>query len=332
MSEQTWDGVPVCITGGEGFIGSHLTERLVSLGARVRVLALYNPFGRYGWLDPTVHTSVELLPGDVRDAERVAQAVEGCEVVFHLAALGGIPYSYVAARSYVDVNITGTINVAEACRRHSSTVRRMVHTSTSETYGTARFVPISEDHPMQPQSPYSASKIGADNMALSYHHAFELPVAVIRPFNVYGPRQSTRAVIPTILTQLHRGARELRLGATSPTRDFTFVTDTVEGFLAVASSDRSVGEVVNVGSGAEISVGSLVQLLIEITGSSATIVTEEDRLRPADSEVERLLADNTRAREWLGWSPTVSLRDGLQRTSDWIAANLDAVDTPGYAV
>jgi len=331
VTSNSWDGVPVLITGGEGFIGSHLTERLVELGAQVRVLALYNPFGRYGWLDPSVHTEVELLPGDVRDAERVAQAVEGREVVFHLAALGGIPYSYVAARSYVDVNITGTINVAEACRR-APTVRRMVHTSTSETYGTARFVPISEDHPMQPQSPYSASKIGADNMALSYHHAFELPVSVIRPFNVYGPRQSTRAVIPTILTQLHRGATELRLGATSPTRDFTFVTDTVEGFLAVATSDRSVGEVINVGSGAEISVGDLVRLLVEITGSSATVVTEEDRLRPKDSEVERLLADNTRAREWLGWSPTVSLREGLQRTSDWIAANLDAVDTQGYAV
>jgi len=325
-----WTGVPVCITGGEGFIGSHLTERLVSLGARVRVLALYNPFGRYGWLDPAVHTDVEVLPGDVRDAERVQQAVDGCEVVLHLAALGGIPYSYVAARSYVDVNITGTINVAEACRRAG--VRRMVHTSTSETYGTARFVPITEAHPMQPQSPYSASKIGADNMALSYHHAFGLPVAVIRPFNVYGPRQSTRAVIPTILTQLHRGATELRLGATTPTRDFTYVADTVEGFLAVATSDRSVGEVINVGSGAEISVGDLVRLLVDITGSSATIVTEEDRLRPADSEVERLLADNTRAREWLGWEPTVSLRDGLARTSAWIAEHLDEVDTGGYAV
>jgi NAD dependent epimerase/dehydratase len=328
--QSEWSGVRVCVTGGEGFIGSHLVERLVREGASVKVLALYNPFGRYGWLDPEVHTEVELLPGDVRDPERVFQAVDGTEVVFHLAALGGIPYSYVAPMSYVQVNIEGTVNVAEASRRAG--VRRMVHTSTSETYGTAITVPISEDHPMQPQSPYSASKIGADNMALSFHHAFDLPVAIIRPFNVYGPRQSTRAVIPTILTQLHRGAKKLELGAISPTRDFTYVEDTVAGFLAVASCDRAVGEVVNIGSGREISIGDLVRLLIEVTGSSAEIVTDEARLRPDGSEVERLLADNRRAREWTGWEPTVTLADGLRRTSEWIAANLDAVDTRGYAV
>ena len=325
-----WDGVRVCVTGGEGFIGSHLVELLVREGASVRVLALYNPFGRYGWLDPDLHPSVEVLPGDVRDPARTFQAIDGCEVVFHLAALIGIPYSYVAPSSYVQVNIEGTVNVAEACRRAG--VRRMVHTSTSETYGTAITVPIAEDHPMQPQSPYSASKIGADNMALSYHHAFELPVAVVRPFNTYGPRQSTRAVIPTVLTQLHKGASEIRLGATSPTRDFTFVEDTARGFLAVAACDRAVGSVVNLGCGQEISVGDLVQLLIEITGSKAAVVTDEARLRPAGSEVERLLADNTRAREWTGWAPEVSLREGLTRTSEWIAANLDALDTAGYAV
>jgi NAD dependent epimerase/dehydratase len=264
-----WAGKKVLVTGGEGFIGSHLTERLVREGADVRVLALYNPFGRYGWLDPEVHTSVELLPGDVRDAERVAGAVEGCDVVFHLAALIGIPYSYVAPESYVQVNVQGTINVATACHRHG--VGRLVHTSTSETYGTAITAPISEDHPLQPQSPYSASKIGGDMMALSFHHAFELPVAVVRPFNTYGPRQSTRAVIPTILTQLHKGAKEIRLGATSPTRDFNYVDDTVSGFLAVAGADRAIGEVVNIGSGREISIGDLVQLLIEITGSEAEI-------------------------------------------------------------
>jgi NAD dependent epimerase/dehydratase len=329
-----WGGVQVCVTGGEGFIGSHLVERLVADGARVRVLALYNPFGRHGWFDrpggvPTGE-SIELLPGDVRDRGRTLDAVDGCEVVFHLAALGGIPYSYVAPESYVQINVEGTVNVAEAARRTG--VRRMVHTSTSETYGTARFVPITEDHPLQPQSPYSASKIGADNMALSYHHAFDLPVAVIRPFNVYGPRQSTRAVIPTILTQLHRGATELRLGATSPTRDFTFVTDTVAGFLAVAAGDRAVGQVVNIGSGQEISIGDLVKLLVEVTGSEASIITEDERLRPGASEVERLLADNTRAREWLGWEPTVSLRDGLTRTSDWIRDHLDEIDTPGYSI
>ena len=325
-----WSGKKVLVTGGEGFIGSHLTERLVREGADVRVLALYNPFGRYGWLDPEVHTSVELLPGDVRDAERVAGAVEGCDVVFHLAALIGIPYSYVAPESYVQVNIDGTINVANACRRHE--VARMVHTSTSETYGTARVAPIPETHPMQPQSPYSASKIGADMMALSYFHAFELPVAVCRPFNTYGPRQSTRAVIPTILSQLHKGATEIELGATSPTRDFNYVEDTVSGFLAVAGCDKALGEVVNVGSGREITIGDLVQLLIDITGGKASIVTDEARLRPPGSEVERLLCDNTRIREWTGWEPEVSLEDGLRRTSDWIAEHLDELDTAGYSV
>jgi NAD dependent epimerase/dehydratase len=327
---MSFAGKQVLVTGGEGFIGSHLAERLVQEGATVRVLAYYNPFGRHGWLHADTHPEVELLPGDVRDAARVDQAVEGCDVVFHLAALGGIPYSYVAPESYVQVNVQGTVNVALACRRYG--VSRMVQTSTSETYGTARVVPIPETHPMQPQSPYSASKIAADAMALSFFHAFEVPVAVIRPFNVYGPRQSTRAVIPTILTQLHRGSTQIKLGATSPTRDFTYVDDTVAGFLAVASSPRAVGEVVNIGSGAEISVGDLVALLVDITGSSAEIVTEESRLRPGDSEVERLFCDNTRAREWLGWEPTVSLREGLARTSDWIRDHLDEIDTRQYSI
>lgn len=327
---MNWNGKKVLVTGGEGFIGSHLTERLVREGADVRVLALYNPFGRYGWLDPEVHTSVELLPGDVRDAERVAGAVEGRDVVFHLAALIGIPYSYVAPESYVQVNVQGTINVATACHRHD--VSRLVHTSTSETYGTAITAPISEEHPLQPQSPYSASKIGGDMMALSFHHAFELPVAVARPFNTYGPRQSTRAVIPTILSQLHKGAKQIELGSTTPTRDFNYVEDTVAGFLAVAASDRAIGEVVNIGSGREISIGDLVQLLIEITGSPAEIVTDEARLRPAGSEVERLLCDNSRAKEWTGWQPEVSLEEGLRRTSDWVRDNLDELDTAGYSV
>jgi NAD dependent epimerase/dehydratase len=332
---SSWEGVRVCVTGGEGFIGSHLVERLVREGASVKVLALYNPFGRYGWLDraggvDTVLTDVELLPGDVRDPERTFQAVDGTEVVFHLAALGGIPYSYVAPTSYVQVNVEGTVNVAEAARRAG--VRRVVHTSTSETYGTARTVPISEDHPLQPQSPYSASKIGADNMALSFHHAFDLPVAIIRPFNVYGPRQSTRAVIPTILTQLHRGAKTIELGATSPTRDFTYVEDTVAGFLAVAGCDRAVGQVINIGSGEEISIGDLARTLIEVTGSDAEVVTDEARLRPDGSEVERLLADTTRAREWTGWAPTVSLADGLRRTSEWIRDHVAEIETPGYSI
>jgi NAD dependent epimerase/dehydratase len=325
-----WNGRRVLVTGGEGFIGSTLVERLVREGADVRALVHYNPFGHAGWLDPEVHREVRVLPGDVRDAERVFTAVDGCEVVFHLAALIGIPYSYLAPESYVQVNVTGTHHVARACLRAG--VARMVHTSTSETYGTARTVPISEDHPLQPQSPYSASKIGGDMMALSFFHAFELPVAVVRPFNTYGPRQSTRAVIPTILSQLHAGAAEIQLGTTTPTRDFNYVDDTVAGFLAVAACDRAVGEVVNVGSGREISIGDLVRLLIEITGSTATVATDPARLRPTGSEVERLLCDNSRAREWAGWEPQVPLEEGLRRTSDWVRDHRHLLATGGYAV
>jgi NAD dependent epimerase/dehydratase len=325
-----WSGRRVLVTGGEGFIGSHLVERLVHEGAEVRTLVQYNAFGRFGWLDPAVHVEVRVIPGDVRDAGRVREAVDGCEVVFHLAALIGIPYSYVAPESYVQVNVEGTSNVALACR--TTGVSRLVHTSTSETYGSALRVPIDEDHPLQPQSPYSASKIGGDMMALSYWHAFELPVAVVRPFNTYGPRQSTRAVIPTILTQLHGGATEIRLGATAPTRDFNYVDDTVSGFLAVAACDRAVGSVVNIGSGREVSIGDLVALLIRTTGSSAEVVVDPDRVRPAGSEVDRLLCDNTRAREWAGWRPEVSLEEGLRRTSDWVKENLHLLDTEGYAI
>jgi NAD dependent epimerase/dehydratase len=325
-----WSGRRVLVTGGEGFIGSHLVERLVHERAEVRTLVQYNPFGRFGWLDPAVHGEVRVIPGDVRDAGRVREAVDGCEVVFHLAALIGIPYSYVAPESYVQVNVEGTSNVALACR--TTGVSRLVHTSTSETYGSALRVPIDEDHPLRPQSPYSASKIGGDMMALSYWHAFELPVAVVRPFNTYGPRQSTRAVIPTILTQLHGGATEIRLGATAPTRDFNYVDDTVSGFLAVAACDRAVGSVVNIGSGREVSIGDLVALLIRTTGSSAEVVVDPDRVRPAGSEVDRLLCDNTRAREWAGWTPEVSLEEGLRRTSDWVKENLHLLDTEGYAI
>ncbi len=325
-----WDGTRVLVTGGEGFIGSHLSELLVRQGARVRVLAHYNPFGRLGWLDPAIHGEIEVVTGDVRDGERVYSAMEGSEVVFHLAALIGIPYSYVAPESYVQVNINGTYQVANAARRLG--VERLVVTSTSETYGTARTVPITEDHPMQPQSPYSASKIGADMLALSFFHSFELPVTIARPFNVYGPRQSTRAVIPTILSQLHRGATEIRLGATTPTRDFTYVSDTAAGFLAVARCEQALGHAVNLGSGQEISIGELADLLIELTGSSAVVTTDDTRLRPSGSEVERLLSDSSRALQWTGWKPEVSLRDGLARTSDWVAAHLERIDTGSYAV
>ena len=328
----TWTGKRVLVTGGEGFIGSHLVDLLVQQGAQVTVLVYYNSFGRWGWLDTAsgeVRNAITILPGDVRDARRVDEAVEGQEVVFHLAALIGIPYSYHAAESYVQTNVTGTFLVAEACRRHGA---RMIHTSTSEVYGTALRVPIDEDHPLQPQSPYSASKIGADMMALSYFHAHELPVAVVRPFNTYGPRQSTRAVIPTILAQLYSGVKELHLGSISPKRDFNYATDTASGFLALADCDEALGRATNIGSGREISIGDLVELLCEITGRSVEITTDEDRLRPTGSEVERLLCDHSLATRISGWTPEISLEEGLRRTAEWVESHLVELEAGGYHI
>lgn len=326
-----WNGVNVLVTGGEGFIGSHLTESLVASGANVRVLSYYTSFGRAGWLDQSpVRDEVEVLPGDVRDAGRVQEAVDGRDVVFHLAALIGIPYSYVAPESYIQTNVQGSFNVADACRRAG--VSRLVHTSTSETYGTALRVPIDEEHPLQPQSPYSASKIGGDMMALSLHHAFETPVAVARPFNTYGPRQSTRAVIPTILSQLLGGATEIKLGTLTPTRDFNYATDTAAGMMAIAKCDACVGQVTNIGSGKEISVGDLAQLLIEAVGVDARVVIDESRVRPEGSEVDRLLADNTKIKKLTGWEPKVSLRDGLAETTEWIRDHLGELETGKYSV
>ncbi|MFE0804066.1 GDP-mannose 4,6-dehydratase [Streptomyces sp. NPDC058812] len=328
-----WTGRTVLVTGAEGFIGSALVDLLVARGAEVRAFVHYKPYAEKGHLahhftDP--HSPVETLAGDVRDAGRVMDAVAGCDTVFHLAALIGIPYSYESPGAYVQTNVVGTENVAEACRRHA--VRRLVHTSTSEVYGTARTAPISEDHPLQPQSPYSASKIGADMTALSHWHAFELPVTVVRPFNTYGPRQSARAVIPTILSQLHSGTRQIRLGSLAPTRDFTYVTDTAAGFLALAACDRAVGHAVNLGTGQEISVGDLAEALIAASGRDAEIVVDPARLRPAGSEVQRLLSDNSRARDWAGWQPEVSLEEGLRHTSDWVADNLRLFATDRYDV
>ncbi len=329
---QSWHGRTVLVTGAEGFIGSTLVDLLVERGAHVRVLVHYKPYAERGhlarYLGPG--SPVETLAGDVRDAGRVMDAVAGCDTVFHLAALIGIPYSYASPEAYVQTNVAGTENVAAACRRHG--VRRMVHTSTSEVYGTALTVPIREDHPLQPQSPYSASKIGADMLALSYAHSFELPVTVVRPFNTYGPRQSARAVIPTILAQLHSGAEEIRLGSTTPTRDFTYVTDTAEGFLALAECDRAIGHAVNLGTGREIAIGDLAQSLIRASGRPARVVVDEARLRPAGSEVERLLSDNSRARSWAGWVPRVELEEGLARTSDWVRSNLRLFAADRYQV
>ncbi len=322
---RDWSGTKVLVTGAGGFIGSTLVEHLLGAGADVRAFCHYHPQGA-GWL--TGRDDVEVVLGDVRDQSRLVHAAAGRDVVFHLAALIGIPYSYEAPESYVQTNVNGTYNVASACLRAGA---RLVHTSTSEVYGTAITVPIAEDHPLQPQSPYSASKIGADMMALSFHHAFDLPVTVVRPFNTYGPRQSARAVIPTILSQLHAGQRQVKLGATTPTRDFNYVDDTARGFMAVARCEQAVGDVVNVGSGREIAIGDLVELLVEITGAEAEVVTDEARIRPEASEVERLLADSTRAREWAGWAPEVTLEEGLARTSAWIAEHLHLFDAGTYA-
>jgi NAD dependent epimerase/dehydratase len=310
----TLKGRRVLVTGAGGFIGSHLVERLVTLGAETRALIHYNSMGTWGWLeaaDKAVRDSVDVFMGDVRDPHGVKRAVAGCDVVMHLAALIAIPYSYHSPDTYVDTNIKGTLNILQAARDLG--VKKIVHTSTSEVYGTARFVPITEDHPLQGQSPYSASKIGADQIALSFHASFGTPVAVIRPFNTYGPRQSARAVIPTIVTQIAGGMKEIRLGATSPTRDFGYVADTVEGFIACARDERSVGEVINIGSGFEISIGDVARLIAEIMGAQIEIETDQERLRPANSEVYRLVADNTKARRLIDWEPAYGGRDGLRR-------------------
>jgi NAD dependent epimerase/dehydratase len=313
-------GKKVVVTGADGFIGSHLTEALVAHGADVTAFCYYNSFGSWGWLDdvsPEVTDALRIFMGDVRDPNGVREALKGADAVFHLAALIGIPFSYHSPDSYVDTNVKGTLNVLQASRDLG--LERVVVTSTSEVYGTALYVPIDEKHPRQGQSPYSATKIGADAMTDAFYRSFDLPVVTVRPFNTYGPRQSARAVIPTIVSQLLAGATELKLGSLTPTRDLNYVADTVAGFIALAECDDAVGRDVNVGSGREISVGDLAAKLIELTGVSATIVTDEERLRPGKSEVERLLASNELVRELTGWVPQVSLSDGLQRTVEWFS-------------
>ncbi|QWV95977.1 NAD-dependent 4,6-dehydratase LegB [Geomonas nitrogeniifigens] len=304
----------ILVTGADGFIGSHLAEELVLRGYDVRAFVLYNSFNSWGWLDraqPEIRKSLEVFSGDIRDPHGVRQAMKGCDVVLHLAALIAIPYSYHSPDTYVDTNVKGTLNVVQAARDLG--VSRVVHTSTSEVYGTARFVPITEEHPLQGQSPYSASKIGADQMAMSFYTSFNTPISIIRPFNTYGPRQSARAIIPTVITQIANGSRSLKLGALHPTRDFNFVMDTVRGFIAVAESDRSVGEVINVGSNYEISVGDTVRMIAEVMNADVEVVTEQVRLRPDKSEVERLWAENRKAKELAGWEPQYAGRDGLRR-------------------
>jgi NAD dependent epimerase/dehydratase len=321
-------GKCVLVTGADGFIGSHLVEALVDMGARTKAFVYYNSFNSRGWLDglPADRMKdVEVFAGDIRDPYGVREAMRGVDAVMHLAALIGIPFSYHSPDSYIDTNVKGTLNVLQAARDLGT--QRVAVTSTSEVYGTALRVPIDEKHPRQGQSPYSASKIGADALAESFHRSFGLPVVTVRPFNTYGPRQSARAVIPTIITQLLSGTHEVRLGALAPTRDLTFVTDTVAGYLAVASCDAAIGRDVNVASGREISIGDLAASLIEVVDPSARIVGDEARRRPDASEVERLLGDTSLVRELTGWEPVVPLRAGLELTTEWFR---DPVNAKGY--
>lgn len=307
-------GKKILVTGADGFIGSHLTEELVRRGCDVRAFVFYNSFNSWGWLDHSekrIKKNLDVFPGDIRDPHGMRKAMKGCDVVFHLAALIAIPFSYHSPDTYVDTNVKGTLNVVQAAR--DLDVSRVVHTSTSEVYGTARFVPITEDHPLQGQSPYSASKIGADHIALSFHRAFDTPVTVIRPFNTYGPRQSVRAVIPTIIIQMARKARTIKLGALHPTRDFNYIKDTVRGFIAAAESEKAVGEVINIGSNFEISVGETARLIAEVMGTNLEVEEEQARLRPEKSEVERLWADNRKALDLLSWTPQYGGLDGFRR-------------------
>ncbi len=310
------------ITGADGFIGSHLADELVRQGHDVRAFVFYNSFNSLGWLDHSpkeIRDNLDIFAGDIRDPHGVKTAMKGCDVVFHLAALIGIPYSYHSPDTYVDTNIKGTLNVVQAARELG--VERVIHTSTSEVYGTARFVPITESHPLQGQSPYSASKIGADQIAMSFYNTFETPVSIVRPFNTYGPRQSARAVIPTVITQIANGLREIKLGAIHPTRDFNYIADTIRGFLAVAESEKAIGEVINIGSNFEISIGETVNLIAEVMGAEIEIASDQVRLRPQNSEVERLWADNSKARNLIGWEPLYSGKNGFRRglveTIEW---------------
>jgi len=312
----------ILVTGSDGFIGSHLTEELVRRGYDTRAFVLYNSFSSWGWLDqsePEIKNSLDVFAGDIRDPLSVRSAMKGCDIVFHLAALISIPYSYHAPDSYIDTNIKGTLNIVQAARELN--VKKVIHTSTSEVYGTAKFVPITEDHPLQAQSPYSATKIAADHIAMSFYLSFGTPISIIRPFNTYGPRQSTRAIIPTIITQIASGRKKIKLGALTPTRDFNYVSDIVRGFIAAAASDDSVGNTVNIGSNFEVSIGDTVRIISDLMRKAVEVEIEDARLRPEASEIERLWADNKKAEQILGWKPIYGGLDGFKRglaeTIDW---------------
>ncbi|MBT5405938.1 MAG: NAD-dependent epimerase/dehydratase family protein [Gammaproteobacteria bacterium] len=304
------------ITGADGFIGSHLVEMLVVKGYKVKALSQYNSFNNWGWLE-SVHckNKIEILTGDIRDPNYCRCITKGVDIIFHLAALIAIPYSYVAPDSYVDTNIRGTLNICQAAKENGNI--RLIHTSTSEVYGTAQYVPIDEKHPLQPQSPYSASKIAADAMAMSFYNAFDLPVSIVRPFNTYGPRQSARAVIPTIITQIASGIKEIRLGDTSPTRDFNYVEDTCRGFIAIAENDKTIGEIINIGSNSEISIANTLNLIKELMSSDVTFLQDKQRYRPQKSEVFRLWCDNSKIEKLTGFKPQIKINVGLQKTIDW---------------
>lgn len=321
----------VLITGAAGFIGSHLAELCVKKGLSVKAMVRYNSQNQWGWLeDSEVKNDVEIVTGDVRDHDSVAKALKGCEGVFHLAALIGIPYSYVSPLAYIKTNVEGTYNVLEAAKEHG--LSQVIITSTSETYGSAQYVPMDEDHPSVAQSPYAASKIAADQLASSYFRSFRLPVKIVRPFNTFGPRQSARAIIPTIITQVLSGAKEIKLGNTSPTRDFTYVLDTVEAFWSIYRSQNALGEITNVGRGEETSVGQLVQEITALTNRKVEIVSEEQRVRVKDSEVERLCCDATKLNKITGWKPRYDLRAGLKETIEWFESGRNSYKPEVYNV
>lgn len=309
------------VTGADGFIGSHLTQLLLREGYDVRALSQYNSFNNWGWLeDVPASDRLEIVTGDVRDPDFCRHIARGVDQIFHLAALIAIPYSYVAPDSYVDTNVKGTLNICQAARDEG--VGRLLITSTSEVYGTARYVPIDEKHPRQPQSPYSASKIGADAIAMSFRNAFDLPLSVVRPFNTYGPRQSARAIIPTVITQIASGMKEIRVGDLTPTRDFNFVEDTARGFLAIAKSDKTIGEEVNIATGTEVSMQQTLEMIAEVMNADVKFVRDEARIRPSNSEVFRLCGDNTKIKALTDWRPQVTLREGLTRTADWFRTHM----------
>ncbi|MBS5982630.1 NAD-dependent 4,6-dehydratase LegB [Clostridium butyricum] len=326
-------GKKVLVTGSEGFIGSHLTEQLLELGAEVTALVQYNSFNNWGWIDTfsdDVKRNINVITGDIRQYDGISKIIKGQDVVFHLAALIAIPYSYLSPMAYVRTNVEGTTNVLEACREYD--VQKIIHTSTSETYGSALYVPIDEKHPMQGQSPYSASKIGADKIAESFYRSFNMHIATIRPFNTYGPRQSARAVIPTIISQILSGKTEIKLGSLTPTRDFNYVKDTAEAFIKIAESDKTVGEVINASTNNEISIGDLVKKICDICGKEIKILCDEERLRPDKSEVNRLLGDNKKIKELTEWIPKYSLDEGLLETTKWIEHNMKYFKTDIYNV